>query len=52
MTIEDVVRHVYTIYHAAKDQEYINKPLSFAVYETWKWIDKQEKPRRTKEVNA
>ena len=26
--------------------DYINKPVSWALYQTWKWADKNEKERK------
>lgn len=32
-------------YREAKSKEYISKPLAWALYQTWKYVDKHEKPR-------
>lgn len=28
------------------NNKWVNKPLSWALYETWKWADEREKPRK------
>lgn len=29
----------------AERSNYVEKPLSWALYQTWKWVDQQEQPR-------
>lgn len=29
----------------AEKSDYVEKPLSWALYQTWKWVDQQEQPR-------
>ena len=36
-------------YEYAKTQKFIRKPLSNALYETWRYFDQNEKPRGTKD---
>lgn len=32
-------------YHKAAKSDYIHKPVAWALYQTWKEIDKNEKPK-------
>lgn len=32
-------------YSAAKDNDYVNKPISYALYQTWEIWDAKEKPK-------
>lgn len=45
MTIGKVIDRLINEYLQCKDDEIIQKPLSFALYQTWKWVDRQEKVR-------
>lgn len=33
-------------YDTAKDNEYVKKPVSYALYQTWKKWDQQENPKQ------
>jgi hypothetical protein len=37
-------------FEQTKDRKDIEKPISWALYQTWKWADAYEKPRRTRNV--
>ena len=45
MTISKIIDKIISYYFSAADNDAILKPFSWAVYQTWKWVDKQEKPR-------
>ena len=34
----------------AEKSDYVEKPLSWALYQTWKWVDQQEQPRPRQEA--
>ena len=48
MMIKTAIKRLYNYYDLAKKQKVISKPLSWALYQTWKWADTYEKPRETK----
>jgi len=43
--IGDVLILVYEEYQKARNLDFVMKPISYALYQTWKMIDKQEKNR-------
>lgn len=43
MTIEKAIEILRANYERAKRMEYVTKPLSWALYYTWREIDKEEK---------
>lgn len=43
MTIENAIKYLYKQYEEAKAMEYIKKPLAWALYQTWRYVDKEEK---------
>ena len=45
MTIGKVVDYFIREYNMAMDNNYVEKPISYALYQTWKWLDEKEKPR-------
>lgn len=46
MTNLDVIEKFIAHYKFALDSEYIAKPLSYALYHTWKYCDSHERPRK------
>lgn len=36
----------------AEKSDYVEKPLSWALHQTWKWVDQQEQPRPRPEASA
>lgn len=51
--IGKAVMNLIEAYGIAKDSGYVKKPISFALYQTWKLWDVQEKPRQAdKHVKA
>lgn len=42
MTIGKVIGKVIDEWEKAKDSEYVKKPLTYALFETWKWADAYE----------
>lgn len=47
----EVIVELISAYEIAKDSEYVMKPLSYALYQTWRKWDKTEKPRNAKGDN-
>lgn len=45
MTLAKVFLHIETLYLQGLKMKNIRKPMAWAVYHTWKWIDKQEAER-------
>lgn len=43
MTLQAVIDHLDEVYQAAQDKPHIRKPLSWALYQTWQWVDSREK---------
>jgi hypothetical protein len=49
-TLTDIgkaVKDLIEEYGIAKENKYVQKPISYALYNTWKSWDKREKPRMT-----
>lgn len=46
MELEKAIDELKRKYEHAKTMEYINKPLAYAFYETWKMVDRKEKLRK------
>ena len=42
MTLGKVFSHIQSLYQQALINPNIRKPIAWAVYHTWKWVDKQE----------
>ena len=40
-----IIDKIMDYYFIAVSDYAILKPFAWAVYQTWKWVDKQEKPR-------
>ena len=49
MTIGRAIDYLIGEYFDAICKECIQKPVAYALYQTWKWADAKEKPRK-KEV--
>ena len=49
MTIGRAIDYLIGEYFDAVCKECIQKPVAYALYQTWKWADAKEKPRK-KEV--
>lgn len=47
--IKTAVKYLNQQYEIAKRMEYVNKPLAWALYQTWRYFDKKEKVGNTKE---
>lgn len=47
--IGDAIVMLCDEYNKAKEQRLILKPVSYALYQTWKFYDEKEKPRKLKE---
>ena len=50
VTIKQAIEHLGCTYHRYKNEPYVQKPISFALYQTWKYFDEREKPRK-RELN-
>ena len=46
MTIEKAIHLLLEEYKKAKKNDYILKPISFALYNVWKYFDSREKSRK------
>lgn len=49
MTIEKAIHELINEYNRVKDNVGIRKPVSFALYNVWKYADKHEKEKSIKE---
>lgn len=49
MTINDVINKLIDNWKSALTNDYVRKPLSFALYETWKWANRNETVRNEKD---
>ena len=45
MTINKVISKFYEYYAKALSSDYVIKPISWALYQTWKWADSKEKSK-------
>lgn len=45
MKIQTAINKLNAFYVDAKNNDYIRKPVSWALYHTWKWADAYEQPR-------
>ena len=45
MTIDKTIKKFFEYYNRAINNKEINKPISWALYRTWKWADIEETPR-------
>ena len=52
MTIGKVIDHIIQEHNEAINNRWIEKPMAYAIYQTWKWIDAKEKPRKKENDNA
>ena len=48
MTIGKAIDYLIGEYFDAIQEEHIRKPISYALYQTWKWADGEEKSRKMK----
>ena len=46
MRKERAIRKFNEFYDKALKSDYVEKPISWALYHTWKWFDNNEKSRR------
>lgn len=49
MTFEKAIEKLGEMYAKALNTPYVEKPISWALYKTWREIDMKEKPRKEKE---
>lgn len=47
MSIGTAIELLIDLWHSAVDDETINKPISWSLYQVWKVADRKEKPRKT-----
>lgn len=43
MRIESAIKYLYEQYEKAKGMDYIKKPLAWALYQTWRYVDEKER---------
>lgn len=41
MKIETAIKYLYKQYDQAKTMDYVKKPLAWALYQTWRYVDKE-----------
>ena len=46
MTTDKAFQQFLMYYNRAVDNEVIFKPVAWALYQTWKWADANEKPQK------
>lgn len=49
MKLETVIKRITREYNKVKDKQHIKKPIAYALYQTWKFVDIYEKERKTDE---
>lgn len=52
MRYSTVMSHLAKEYEHALVNPLVRKPLSFALYRTWKWCDTYEKPKEKERENG
>jgi len=52
LTIDRIYHKFLTTYHEALYNKAIIKPISWSLYQTWKWADEKEKPREGEQDEA
>ena len=45
MTIKEMVDYFIREYSFALRTDWVQKPISYALYHTWKWVDEKERPK-------
>ena len=48
MTLEKAIKILGIKYGIALTNDYIQKPISWALYQTWKDVNAKEKPRKSR----
>ena len=48
--LEEIFLMIQTKYTYAKDHWFIRKPFAYALYHTWRYVDKHEKERTQKDT--
>lgn len=51
MRYSTVMSHLAKEYERAMESKWIRKPISYALYQTWKWCDTYEKDRNEKKMD-
>lgn len=49
MRFSTVISRLTKEYEKAKELKFVRKPISYALYNTWKWSDRYEKARPVNE---
>lgn len=49
MSIGQIIDRFLKEYNNAIKWDYVHKPKAYALYQTWKWVDAEEKPRQREE---
>ena len=50
MKIETAIKYLHKQYAKAQTMEYINNPLAWALYQTWRYVDKQSSLKESEGV--
>lgn len=45
LTLDEVIELLKRHYEKSKDSKFVQKPLAYALYTTWKYVDSKEKRR-------
>ena len=51
MTIGNIIDRILKYHAESLIRTDIQKPFAWSVYQTWKWVDEQEKPRKKGEIS-
>lgn len=51
ITIDKIIDKIAEFRKQALSGDYIQKPFAWALYQTWKWVDQNEKPRKDGDNN-
>ena len=46
MRLDTAIKRLNENYQKALKWDFVQKPVSWALYQTWKWADENEKPRK------
>ena len=46
MRLDTAIKRLNENYQKALKWDFVQKPVSWALYQTWKWADENEKPKK------
>ena len=52
MNLEKIAKMIDEYYDKARNTSYIQKPLAWALYQVWKYVDEHEQPTGTTIIEA